>query len=153
MFRALCGEAADVDEDLCEDWTTRLPLLLAGYADKDIFNMDETGLFFRALPSKSMMEKSADSKGGKQAKERMTIAFCASAAGEKVKPLIIWKSQRPRCFKGKDISKLGIHWRSNKKAWMTAEVFEEWLMDFDRKMVKEKRNVLLVLDNATCHKH
>ncbi|GBN47111.1 hypothetical protein AVEN_204477-1 [Araneus ventricosus] len=42
VFRALCGEAADVDDNLCEDWTTRLPLLLAGYADKDIFNMNET---------------------------------------------------------------------------------------------------------------
>ncbi|GBL80124.1 Tigger transposable element-derived protein 6 [Araneus ventricosus] len=70
VFRALCEEAADVDESLCEDWTTRLPLLLAGYTDKDIFNMDETGLFFRALPNKSMMVKSADSKGGKQENKR-----------------------------------------------------------------------------------
>ncbi|GBN07071.1 Tigger transposable element-derived protein 4 [Araneus ventricosus] len=42
VFRALCGKAADVSESLCEDWTTRLTLLLAGYADKDIFNMDKT---------------------------------------------------------------------------------------------------------------
>ncbi|GBM32446.1 hypothetical protein AVEN_136025-1 [Araneus ventricosus] len=73
VFRALCGEAADVDENLCENQTTRLPLLLAGYADKDIFNMDETGLFFRAFPNKSLMVKSPDSEGGKQAKERITI--------------------------------------------------------------------------------
>ncbi|GBN94626.1 Tigger transposable element-derived protein 4 [Araneus ventricosus] len=46
VFRALCGESADVDEKLCEDWTTRLPFFLAGYADKNIFNMNETGLFF-----------------------------------------------------------------------------------------------------------
>ncbi|GBM10759.1 hypothetical protein AVEN_141-1 [Araneus ventricosus] len=48
VFRALWGEAADVDESLCEDWTTRLPLLLAGYADKDIFNMGES--FFSCPP-------------------------------------------------------------------------------------------------------
>ncbi|GBN44488.1 hypothetical protein AVEN_200279-1 [Araneus ventricosus] len=36
-FRALYGEAADDDEKLCEDWTTRLPLLLARCTDKDIF--------------------------------------------------------------------------------------------------------------------
>ncbi|GBN68275.1 hypothetical protein AVEN_262340-1 [Araneus ventricosus] len=46
VFRALCGEAADVDEKLCEDWTMRLQFLSAGYADKDISNMDDTGLFF-----------------------------------------------------------------------------------------------------------
>ncbi|GBO28520.1 Tigger transposable element-derived protein 6 [Araneus ventricosus] len=98
VFRALCGEAADVDDNLCEDWTTRLPLLLAGYADKDIFNMNETELFFRALPNKSMMVKLADSKGGKQAKEGFTMSFCASATGEKLKSLMIRKSKTPRCF-------------------------------------------------------
>ncbi|GBL65619.1 Tigger transposable element-derived protein 6 [Araneus ventricosus] len=49
-FLSLCGEAADVDPSLCEDWQERLPLLLAGYDDEDIFNMDETALFFRAFP-------------------------------------------------------------------------------------------------------
>lgn len=153
VFRALCGEAADVDDSVCEDWVTRLPLLLAGYADQDIFNMDETGLFFRALPNKSMVLRSEDSKGGKQAKERMTIAFCASATGEKLKPLMIWRSKNPRCFKGKNMNRLGIHWKANKKSWMTSSIFEEWLMDFDKKMKREGRNVLLILDNATCHKH
>ncbi|GBN06097.1 Tigger transposable element-derived protein 4 [Araneus ventricosus] len=45
-FRSLCGETADVDPSLCEHWQERLPLLLAGYDDEDIFNMDETALFF-----------------------------------------------------------------------------------------------------------
>ncbi|GBL96617.1 Tigger transposable element-derived protein 4 [Araneus ventricosus] len=45
-FRSLCGEAADVDLSLCEDWQERLPLLLAGCDDENIFNMDETALFF-----------------------------------------------------------------------------------------------------------
>ncbi|GBL55546.1 hypothetical protein AVEN_89607-1 [Araneus ventricosus] len=66
---------------------------------------------------------------------------------------MIWKSKTPRCFKGKDISKLGIHWKLNRKAWMTAAIFEEWLTNFNKKMAKEGRKVLLVLDNATCHKH
>ncbi|GBN23659.1 Tigger transposable element-derived protein 4 [Araneus ventricosus] len=65
VFRALCGEAADVDESLCEDWTTRLPLLLAGNNDKDIFNMDETGFFFVLSQIRASMMRSADSKGGK----------------------------------------------------------------------------------------
>ncbi|GBN49369.1 hypothetical protein AVEN_247725-1 [Araneus ventricosus] len=100
-----------------------------------------------------MMVKSADSKGGKQAKESITISFRASAVGEKLKPLMIWKLKTQRCFKGKVISKLGIHWKSNRKAWMTAATFEEWLTDFDQKMAKEGRNILLTLENTTCHKH
>ncbi|GBM34673.1 hypothetical protein AVEN_98653-1 [Araneus ventricosus] len=35
---------------------------------------------------------------------------------------------------------------------MTAAIFEEYFTDFDKKMAKDGRN-LLVLDNATCHKH
>ncbi|GBM27389.1 Tigger transposable element-derived protein 6 [Araneus ventricosus] len=88
-FPSLCGEAADVDPSLCEDWQERLPLLLAGYDDKDIFNMDETALFFRALRNKSMIQKSEEARGGKILKERPTISFCVSAAGEKEKPLVI----------------------------------------------------------------
>ncbi|GBM92987.1 Tigger transposable element-derived protein 6 [Araneus ventricosus] len=88
-FRSLCGEAADVDSSFCEDWQERLPLLLAGYDDEDIFNMDEMALFFRALPNKSMIQKSEEARGGKIPKEQLTISFCVSAAGEKEKPLVI----------------------------------------------------------------
>ncbi|GBM89430.1 Tigger transposable element-derived protein 4 [Araneus ventricosus] len=58
--RSLCGEAAEVNPSSCEGWQERLPLLLAGYDDKDIFNVDETALFFRSLPNK--MIKKHDSK-------------------------------------------------------------------------------------------
>lgn len=150
-FRSLCGEAADVDPSSCEDWQERLPLLLAGYEDKDIFNMDETGLFFRALPNKSLMQKSEEARGGKIPKQRLTVSLCVSATGEKEKPLIIWTSKKPRCFKGKDLNNLGVYWHSNKKAWMTSSIFEEWLVLFDKKMKNQSRKVLLVLDNATCH--
>ncbi|GBO10141.1 hypothetical protein AVEN_96611-1 [Araneus ventricosus] len=36
---------------------------------------------------------------------------------------------------------------------MTSSIFEEWLVNFDKKMRNEARKVLLVLDNATCHAH
>ncbi|GBM43763.1 hypothetical protein AVEN_247859-1 [Araneus ventricosus] len=39
--------------------------------------------FFRALPNKSMIQKSEEARGGKIPKERLTISFCVSAAGEK----------------------------------------------------------------------
>ncbi|GBN68994.1 hypothetical protein AVEN_269424-1 [Araneus ventricosus] len=94
----MCGEAADVDPSLCEDWQERLPLLLAGYDGEDIFNMDETALFFRALPIKSMIQNSEEARGGKIPKERFTISFCVSAAGEKEKPLVIWRCQRHKPF-------------------------------------------------------
>ncbi|KAI0992467.1 hypothetical protein K3495_g15718, partial [Podosphaera aphanis] len=40
---------------------------------------------------------------------------------------------------------------SNKKAWMTRELFQEWLLKFNEKIKKEQRHVLLLLDNAPSH--
>ena len=37
-----------------------------------------------------------------ESKQRFTIAFMVNAAGEKEKPVVIWKSANPRCFRGFD---------------------------------------------------
>ena len=55
---------------------------------KDIFNADETGLYYSALPSCSMVVKSDPHRGLKIAKERITALIAASAIGEKLKPLV-----------------------------------------------------------------
>ncbi|GBL96618.1 hypothetical protein AVEN_207785-1 [Araneus ventricosus] len=36
---------------------------------------------------------------------------------------------------------------------MTSSIFEQWLVNFDKKMRNQARKVLLVLNNATCHAH
>ncbi|GFV35627.1 hypothetical protein TNCV_5016421 [Trichonephila clavipes] len=42
---------------------------------------------------------------------------------EKITPLVIGKSAHPWCFK--DINSFPTKYRSNKKAWMTTELFNE----------------------------
>ena len=54
--------------------------------------MDETGLFFRALPSKSLVNINDNRKGGKRSKERLTVMLCTSAVDEKERTLVIGKS-------------------------------------------------------------
>lgn len=44
-------------------------------------------------------------------------------------------------------------WKFNRKAWMTASVMEEWLIDFNGRMVRQNRKICLLLDNATSHPH
>ena len=95
---------------------------------KKIFNFDETGLFFRALPTKTMTLKSEKCTGGKISKERLT---CVNMIDEFEKPVIIGKAAKPRCFKGIDVSKLNVVWYSNKRTWMTREIMIEWLLAFD----------------------
>lgn len=150
-FKTISGESADVDEVSVQDWFTKLKLIIKDYDVKDIFNADETGLYYLAMPNKTFALKSDKCAGRKSAKQRVTILFCSSMNGEKETPLVIGKSKNPRCFKGAHIDKLPLEWVSNKKAWMTTEIMMSWLKNFDRKMKKQNRKVLLFLDNATSH--
>ena len=44
-------------------------------------------------------------------------------------------------------------WKANKKAWMDSSIFGEWLKDINNKMKRQKRKILLFIDNATSHPH
>ncbi|XP_033749246.1 tigger transposable element-derived protein 6-like [Pecten maximus] len=149
----VCGESADVDIESVNDYKRRVPSIVAGYHNKDIFNCDETGLFFRALPDKTLAEKRKECKGGKLAKERLTVMMCCSSVGEKLKPLVIGKARKPRCFGNINVDKLPVLWRSNKKSWMTSETFKDWIGRINSDMKKQRRHILVFLDNATSHSH
>ena len=83
-------------------WKERLPEIVRGYDKKNIYNLDETGCFWRALPERGFVEKGKRCNGGKKHKLRLTIAFLVNASGEKEQPIVIWNSANPRCFRGFD---------------------------------------------------
>lgn len=123
--------------------------LLSGIDPSDVYNMDETGLFFRLGPNYTLSTQKTVA-GTKRSKERLTVALCANADGtHKLKPLVIAKSKRPRCFPRNYDPDVHVTYRWNKKAWMLTSLFEEWLVDFDRQM--KGRRVVLLLDNAPTH--
>lgn len=150
-FKAICGEAASVNPEDVAAFMVKLPSLIKGYLPKDIYNADETGLYFRALPNKTMTLKNQKCVGGKLSKERITILHCANMAGEKEKLLAIGKASKPRAFKNLVKENLPVTWKSNTKSWMTSEIMSEWLENFDRKMGAQNRKILLFLDNAASH--
>jgi hypothetical protein len=94
--------------------------------------MDETGLFYRALPDRTLKICGEECKGGKSSKERLTIKLCCNLAGDFEKPVVIGKAKTPRCLRS--VSALPVTWKCNKKAWMTSELFNEWLTAFNGKM-------------------
>ena len=148
----LSGEAGDVDEAVVEDWGKRLESLCDGYRLEEIFNADETGLFFRALPSRSLTVKGDDCRGGKKSKDRISVLLACSAVGEKLTPFVIGHSARPRCFKGLASTLcLPVTHSSNKKAWMTGDLFQQWLDKLNSKMKAESRSILLFIDNCSAH--
>ena len=46
MFRTICGESATVNDQVCNDWKEKLDKQTEGYSCDDIFNADETGMFY-----------------------------------------------------------------------------------------------------------
>lgn len=96
--------------------------------ENQLYNADESGLFYRILPTKTYAiaaEKSA--AGRKVPKERISFMLTANADGShKVKPLVIGKAKKPRCFKG---FKNPLPYANSKNAWMTRAIFREWFFD------------------------
>lgn len=149
--RLLSGVSASVSHGVVEEWMERLKNLTAGYSLTNIFNCDETALFYRAMPNRSLVVKNDSCHGLTSSKERLTILFCCSAAGEKLQPLVIGKSAHPRCFKGRQNELHGIQYESSRKAWITREGFHRWLTGLNNKMTFERRHILMVLDNCSSH--
>ena len=80
---------------------------------------EQTGLFYRALPTKSMSVEGEEAKGGGKSKERITVLLACSAEGEKLRPFVIGHSANSRCFKGLDsLACLPVTYFSSKNAWM-----------------------------------
>ena len=150
VCKRLHGEAAAVDNHATESWfSDRLPELLQEFSPDNIFNADETGLFFKCLPDRTHAFKDEMCAGGKRAKDRISVLVTASMTGEKLPLLVIGKSAKPRCFKG--LKKLPLNYRFNKKAWMTSEIFSEFCYELDRKMGNQGRKIALVVDNCSAH--
>uniref|UniRef100_H3A5L0 HTH CENPB-type domain-containing protein n=1 Tax=Latimeria chalumnae TaxID=7897 RepID=H3A5L0_LATCH len=150
VFKKMHGEAEDADIRSREEWLENEWIKMRrDFAEEDIWNAAESGIYFRALPDGTLTFKSDNKKGGKKSKERITALFICSMTGKKKDLFIIGKSQNPRCFK--NVRHLPVCYAANASAWMTGYLFGEWLKDWDRKLGQERRKILLLVDNCTAH--
>lgn len=149
--KSIVGEAASVDEDGLQRWMVKhRSRILETYTERDIYNADETGLFFQLLPAKTLAAKTDKCVGGKNSKNRITVLVCANMDGSDKRPLlVIGKPKKPRGFA--KVLSMPVAYTHNTKAWMTGEIFRKWLTDFDKEMSAKKRKVLLLLDNCSAH--
>jgi hypothetical protein len=86
--------------------------LAAEYNPDNVLNMDETGLFWKLIPERTLATQAGS--GGKKSKDRITLAFTISASGKKEQVWYIGKSKNPRCFKNINRKLLRIEYRNNK---------------------------------------
>lgn len=147
------GQANAVDENVISYWEAKLPAMVQNYAAKDVFNMDELGLFYELLPASSYVIGKDRLKATKTSKLRLTVLLGANADGsEKLTPLIIGKSKKPRCFKSMKPNHLPVLYRSNATVWMTSLIFTEYLSNWNKELKKKKnRKVLLFYDGHSSH--
>jgi hypothetical protein len=105
--RFLSGESAAASMAAVEDSKLKLHQVINEYPPLNQFNADETQLFYRQMPRKSLIQKGGKCEGGELSKERLCALFCRSVTGEKLKPLVIGNAARPRAFKEQRID---CHW-------------------------------------------
>lgn len=158
------GESASADKTAARKFPEIIRNVIneKGYTTAQIFNCDETGLFWKKMPKRTYLTQEEKSASGfKAAKDRYvfynhlsfkfffmltnlnfldryTLLLCANASGTfKCKPMLVYKYETPRALKGKRKEHLPVFWRSNKSAWVTKKNFEEWFLNSFIPEVKE----------------
>ncbi|XP_023210893.1 tigger transposable element-derived protein 1-like, partial [Centruroides sculpturatus] len=147
------GEAASADKEAASYYPEKFKAMIdeGGCTSQTIFNIDETGLFWKKMPKRTFIaHEERTFSGFKAAKDR--AGYC------KLKPLLVYRSENPRALKNKSKAGLPVIWKSNRKAWVTAFLFEDWfghhfIPEVERycqsKQISSK--VMLIIDNTPGH--
>ena len=100
---------------------TYLSTTSSKYELKDIYNANKFGLFYKALPDKSLHYIGERCSGGKHSKVRLTGLAADNATGEKLPLFVI----------GKSVKGLPYRYRAQKKSWMDGDLFTEWAKELE----------------------
>ena len=104
MNKAICGskESAAAHDEL-ETWKeTVLVPTLSRYSPNDIYNGDETALFYKSLPHRTYCFDGDKPAGSAKRKDRLTLLIITNMDGSDHRKLsVIGKSKTPRCLQKK----------------------------------------------------
>ena len=163
--RRVSGESASAAQHAVAPFRDLITKLIKdeGLVLSQIYNFDETGLFWRALPSNTQASIHCKSVPGRKLdKSRFSILLGANADGShKVKPVVVGKSARPRVLKD-CMNQLPCHYFSSQKAWFTSDIFRQVfrkviapsIEEFqvrELKLAPERVRAVILLDNAPAH--
>lgn len=154
----LQGEAVSADVAGAEAYaknTFKTIIEEGRYKPEQVFNMDDTGLFWKRMPSRTFLMQDDAKTGFRTQKVRVTLVMCGNAAGFMIKPGLISRSKNPTALKDKNMSDLPVYWMHNAMAWMTRALNLNWFkgcfIPEVKRYLAEKGldfKVLLLIDNA-----
>ncbi|CAF2756316.1 unnamed protein product [Rotaria sp. Silwood2] len=83
-FIKVSDERAAADQAGAENWINNvLPVVIEDYDLNDVFNADETGLYYKAAPSGTLAVAGSHPTGGKTPKDRVTVPFFVQFYGNR----------------------------------------------------------------------
>ncbi|NWH66932.1 TIGD4 protein, partial [Geococcyx californianus] len=127
-----------------------LPHYLNDYQPKDVFYVQETGLLYQMLPHNTFVFKGETCSVGEPSKESITVVVGTNVDGsEKLPLLVIGKNESPLSFK--DVKSLPVDYEANDMAWMTSDVFEQWMHKLDDRFQAQQRRVVILVDSLPAH--
>ena len=96
----ICGKKLSADSSAANKFIIEFSVITEGYSEHQIFNCNETGLYFKIWPGYTLNSVNNRLDGTKKAKDMVTISACANTSGT-IKPplLLIRKAKNPRCFR------------------------------------------------------
>ena len=133
--------------------------LANNYSLDQIFDCDETNLYYKMLPGRTLTTTHNDSCGTEKAKKRVIINACSNASGTIKLPLLfIGKAKHLCCIRGIDKSTLPVVYQSQKIAWVNIVIFNDWFQncfvpDVKKKLTElwQEPKALLLQENCSAH--
>ncbi|KAJ5194334.1 hypothetical protein N7472_006800 [Penicillium cf. griseofulvum] len=125
-----------------------LKTLCGEFPEDDIYNMDETGLFWRKPPFGA--SSAQDQLITNRENSRICLMLCTNSTGSDRLPLwVIGHTHTPEALREANLKAMDCHWRYHRQAWLTQSIMQEWLLFFYGHA--GERRVLLLLDNHPDH--
>ncbi|XP_074885781.1 tigger transposable element-derived protein 4 [Buteo buteo] len=151
VFRAQPVEAAHTTQvDAPTLWYQNVLLYyLNDYQPKNVFYIQETGLLYQMLPHNTFAFKGETCSVGALSKDRITVVVGTNMDGSEKLPLLVIGKKSPCSFK--DGKSLPVDYEANDMAWMTSEVFEQWVRKLDDRFQAQQRRVVILVDSLPAH--
>nr|XP_034189857.1 jerky protein homolog-like [Osmia lignaria] len=119
-----------------------------------IYNMYETGLLWKTIPSKNLVTETER----KLENDKVSIGLCANANGtHKLAPIFIHKLKSPRALQ--NCGNLPVMYKSQRQAWITQEIFNSWYEEQFKPSVETYKTesgilgkAILLVNNCAIHK-